>query len=180
MFFDTYWKLIYTAALKAGLNDAEAQDVVQETVLSVLKSMPTFEYDSKKGSFKGWLLRLTNWRITDQMRKRERNPEFKISETDFSTDIEALEALAPSVPMELESIWEEEWERNLLEAATERVKKKVDSKQYQIFDLHVLKDWPVIKVSRFLKINPGKVYLAKHRIGKLIAREIEILQTKPL
>jgi RNA polymerase sigma factor (sigma-70 family) len=180
VFFDTYWKLIYTAAVKAGLNDAEAQDVVQDTVISVLKSMPTFEYDSKKGSFKGWLLRLTNWRITDQVRKRQRNIEPNSSEVDVALNPEALEALAPSVPLELETIWEEEWERNLLEAATERAKKKIDPEQYQIFDLHVLKNWPVIKVARFLKVNPGKVYLTKHRVGKLIKKEIEILRTKPI
>ncbi len=29
-FFETYWKLIYRTALQAGLNEAEAQDVVQE------------------------------------------------------------------------------------------------------------------------------------------------------
>src|SRR5882757_5840711 len=63
VFFDTYWRLIYGAALKAGLNDAEAQDVVQETVVSVLKSMGSFDYNTEKGSFKGWLLRLTSWRI---------------------------------------------------------------------------------------------------------------------
>src|SRR3954468_4303295 len=59
VFFDTYWKLIYHAAMKAGLTEAEAQDVVQETVISVLKSMETFRYDPEKGSFKTWLLRLT-------------------------------------------------------------------------------------------------------------------------
>lgn len=42
-FFDTYWKLIYNAAVKAGLNDAEAQDAVQETVVAVMKKLPTFD-----------------------------------------------------------------------------------------------------------------------------------------
>src|SRR5256885_17130220 len=55
-FFDTYWKLIYSAALQAGLTDAEAQDVVQDTVLSVAKKMPDFTYDPAVGSFKRWLL----------------------------------------------------------------------------------------------------------------------------
>src|SRR5437667_6517364 len=72
VFFETYWKLIYNAAIKAGLTDAEAQDVVQETVISVSKSMPTFDYDCEKGSFKSWLLLLTRWRIIDQFRKRQR------------------------------------------------------------------------------------------------------------
>src|SRR5437867_2939099 len=72
LFFDTYWRLIYNAAVKAGLSDAEAQDVVQETVRSVAKSMPNFVYDTNKGSFKSWLLGLTRWRITDELRKRQR------------------------------------------------------------------------------------------------------------
>ena len=38
-FFNTYWKLIYGAAVKAGLNDAEAQDVVQDTVITVAKKI---------------------------------------------------------------------------------------------------------------------------------------------
>ena len=58
-FFDAYWKLIYSIALKAGLSDAEAQDVVQETVLSVAKKMPEFKCDPAAGSFKSWLLTLT-------------------------------------------------------------------------------------------------------------------------
>src|SRR5271170_4723 len=61
-FFETYWRLIYNAAMKAGLSDAEAQDVVQETVISVFKSTPNFAYDKTLGSFKGWLLQLTRWR----------------------------------------------------------------------------------------------------------------------
>ena len=38
-FFDTYWKLIYSAARKSGLTDAEAQEVVQETVITVAKKI---------------------------------------------------------------------------------------------------------------------------------------------
>src|SRR5690348_7554709 len=72
LFFDTYWRLIYNSAIKAGLSDAEAQDVVQETVVSVMKSMPGFKYHAENGSFKSWLLRLTSWRIGDQFRKRQK------------------------------------------------------------------------------------------------------------
>jgi len=38
-FFDTYWRLIYDVALKAGLNEAEAEEVVQETLTSVAKAI---------------------------------------------------------------------------------------------------------------------------------------------
>src|SRR3989440_3803407 len=69
-FFDTYWKLIYGVARKSGLTDTEAQEVVQETMISVAKHMPTFTYDPAVGSFRGWLLQMTHWRIRDQQRKR--------------------------------------------------------------------------------------------------------------
>ncbi len=54
-FFDTYWKLIHRVAHKAGLHEDEAQDVVQETILSVAKKMPAFKFDPVQGSFRGWL-----------------------------------------------------------------------------------------------------------------------------
>src|SRR5437899_9858538 len=69
-FFDTYWKLIYGVAIKAGLSDAEAEEVVQETVITVAKKIGDFKADPGHGSFKGWLLKITQWRIGDQFRKR--------------------------------------------------------------------------------------------------------------
>ena len=59
-----------------------------------------------------------------------------------------------------------------------RVKNAVHPKQYQIFDLYVLQQQSVWDVSRALKVNPGQVYLAKHRVGGLIKKEIERLKEK--
>src|SRR5262245_6208207 len=53
-FFNIYWRLIYGIARKAGLREEEAQDVVQETLISVAKHMPAFKYDPAIGSFKSW------------------------------------------------------------------------------------------------------------------------------
>src|SRR6266481_3693556 len=69
-FFDTYWKLIYGVARKSDLTPSEAQEVVQETVISVSKKINDFKADPAYGSFKSWLLNLTRWRIIDQVRKR--------------------------------------------------------------------------------------------------------------
>src|SRR2546425_3533339 len=70
-FFHTYWKLIYGMALKAGLSDAEAQDIVQETVISVARKIEGFKYDPAVCSFKSWMLQLTRWRIINQLKKRQ-------------------------------------------------------------------------------------------------------------
>ena len=177
VFFDTYWKLIYSAAIKAGLTDAEAQDAVQETVISVMKSMPEFKYDAKNGSFKAWLLRLTRWRIVDQFRKRQRGIA-PAGDSDTSTGTAVIEGMIDPAGSKLEAVWNEEWESNLVDAAVERVKTKVDPSQYQIFDLYVMKRWPVLRVARMLSVNPGRVYFCKHRVGKLLKDEISHLRTK--
>src|SRR5881397_439457 len=54
-FFETYWKLLYRVARKSGLTDAEAQDAVQETIITVAQQMPEFCYEPPRCSFKGWL-----------------------------------------------------------------------------------------------------------------------------
>src|ERR1700677_3445822 len=166
VFFDTYWRLIYNAAIKAGLTDAEAQDAVQETLISVMKSMPNFRYDAEKGSFKGWLLSLTKWRISDQFRRRQRGVEHQRGFSAASDDTATVERVPGSDGADLEAVWDEEWERNLIDAAIDRVKKKVDPKQYQVFDLYVVKEWTVSKVAQTLSVNPGLVYLTKHRINR--------------
>ena len=170
-FFDTYWRLIHGVALKAGLTEAEAQDVVQETVISVAKHLPGFRYDPKVCSFKTWMLRLTRWRIIDQLRKRLLSEQsINVSSDDDGTANAALDQLTGGKAPELERIWNEEWDRAVLAAAIERMKQQVGPEQFQIFDLYVLRDMPVIEVARLLGTSIPKVYLTKHRLSKLLRR----------
>src|ERR1044071_5376088 len=68
-FFETYWKLIYTVALHAGLRESEAEEVVQDTIVSVARQMPNFKYDETRGSFKSWLFLITHPRIPSHLRQ---------------------------------------------------------------------------------------------------------------
>jgi RNA polymerase sigma factor (sigma-70 family) len=173
-FFDTYWRLIYNTAVNSGLNEAEAQDVVQETVICVAKDIEKFKRDRSKGSFKGWLRNLTRWRIHDQLRKRMPN-QIEQDQTAEEGAPVALEALVGAEAPLLEKLWDKEWEENLFDAAMDRVKRQVKEEHFQMFDLYVIKKWPVEKVARTLGTNSGQVYLAKHRIGSLIKKEIQRL-----
>lgn len=179
-FFNTYWKLIYATAIKAGLTDAEAQDVVQEAVVTVAKKMKDFKYDPALGSFKGWLLHTTRWKIADQLRKRQRAGQPHERRPDETARTDTVERIPDPAGFDLDAVWEQEWEKNLVDAALQRVKQKVSPKQYQIFDLHVMKNWPVQKVAQTLGVNSAQVYLAKHRITSLLKKEIKHLETKLL
>ena len=176
-FFNTYWKLIYGTAVNSGLSDAEAQDVVQETIISVSKSMPGFKYNSRIGSFKSWLLKLTHWRIVDHCRKRRSQKDINdLTITELESHLMAMQAI--SVPSELENQWDREYQQNLMDAAMERVKNKVDPKHFQIFDLYVLKEIPVKRIAAILAVRVSTVYLVKHRLSKLIQNELCSLQSR--
>ncbi len=178
VFFETYWKLIYGTATKAGLSDAEAQDVVQETVLSVAKKMHEFKYDPALGSFKGWLLKLTRWRITDQMRKRRGLPSKSASGESENSGTSTVERLPDENNLNLDEIWEANWQKNLMDAAMQRVKRKVSAKQYQLFDLYAVKQWSLREITETLGVSQDQVYKAKSRITELVKQEVEYLQTK--
>jgi RNA polymerase sigma-70 factor (ECF subfamily) len=174
-FFETYWGLIYGAAVRSGLNDAEAQDVVQDTVIAVAKKIEKFRYDPAVDSFKGWLLYLTRKRIALQFRRRERDrgrSALQLESTDRSAEVEDLPD--PS-GIDLESIWDEEWKRNLWEAAIARAKQQASPKQFQIFDRYVIKEQPAQDVARALGVTVAQVYLAKHRIAALVKAELDRL-----
>ena len=179
-FFDTYWKLIYGVALRAGLTDAEAEEVVQETVIAVAKKMGGFEYDPEIGSFKSWLLHTAQWRISDQFRKRSPGRAMGRTRGGRKTRTSTIERIPDPAGLDLDAVWDAEWAKHIFEAAIERVKTKVKAKHYQIFDLYVIKQWPVQKVARTLGVNIGRVYLAKHRVSAMVKKEIRHLERQML
>ena len=174
-FYNTYWKLIYNVARKSGLKDPDAQDVVQETVLTVLRKIKEFEYNRDKGSFKGWLKVVTRSRIMDHWRKCSRQPEKNTNQGTESETSGLDESIPDPEGFELEKIWEQEWLSNIHSIALDRVKQQVSAQQFQIFDCYVLKEWSVEEIKSKLHFSSGQIYMAKHRVGKLFKQELQLL-----
>ena len=174
-FFDIYWKLIYGVARKAGLTESEAEDVVQETLFSVAKHIPTFKYDPAIGSFKGWLLNMARWRITDQLRKRGPQIQHRHDSAD-NTRTPTVERVPDANSLDLNAIWEADWENTLLEAAMKNVRPKLDPQKYQLFDFYVNKDWSPEKVAQTFNVTVNQVYLAKSRITEMLKEEVRRLE----
>jgi RNA polymerase sigma-70 factor (ECF subfamily) len=179
-FFQTYWKLIYSFAIRQGCTDTEAEEVVQETVISLANKMPEYRYDPAACSFRGWLMHVTNWRVVDQLRKRRRarDSEPLPAEPDAVNHLAALGGGV--VESELEALWDQEWEKNLIDAAMERVKRKINAEHYQIFHLLLARGHSPAKVASLLKVSTARVYLVKHRVARLVQKEIELLKRKPI
>jgi RNA polymerase sigma-70 factor (ECF subfamily) len=159
-FFNTYSRIIYTVAARAGFDDAEAQDIVQETIIAVAKHMPDFHYDPAKGSFKAWLLRIARNRIIDHQRKRQSHPQHQLQPptgTTATSRTSTINKVPDPRSADLDQVWDEEWRQQLFDAALQRVKTKVGDTDFQIFDCYVLKQWPVNDVAATLSVSKAHV-----------------------
>jgi RNA polymerase sigma-70 factor (ECF subfamily) len=179
-FFETYWKLLYKVARRAGLGDAEAQDIVQETVFTVARHMPEFRYDPVLGSFKAWLLTLTRSRINDYFRRKiyRRGGRPLPREEHIGTSLLANQA-APE-PVDLGQVWDEEWQKSLVERASERVKLAVSPRLFQMFHLQVYMGMKAKDVAQRLNATRTEVYVAKYRVAALLKKEIRSLERNAL
>jgi RNA polymerase sigma-70 factor (ECF subfamily) len=186
-FYRIYGKLVRDFAIQAGLTDTEADEVVQETAIAMVRHLPRYRYDPKVCRFKSWLLNQASWRIKDQLKKRQRaagpgsdRPGDAVQRSAAPPEDTARTATINRVPdpaaINLDVLFENQWRENLLAVALGRVKEKFSLKQFQVFDLLVLKEWPAADVARSLGISLANVYVTRHRISAAIKKETKRLE----
>jgi RNA polymerase sigma factor (sigma-70 family) len=184
----TYRGLLVGVARRAGLNEHEADEAVQDTLIAVAKKMPEFSYQPGKDSFKGWLLRIVRWKIVDQVRRRrqapgpfeEEGPPSIAKRLAMGEDGEFEAVIIPAnmadSRQDFEAIWEAEWEHHLVTRALARVKRLAKPEHYAIYHLHVIEERPVAEACRTLGVSVAAVYLAKHRVGALVKKVVRELR----
>jgi RNA polymerase sigma-70 factor (ECF subfamily) len=188
-FHRTYRGLLVGVARRAGLNEHETEEALQDTLIAVAKKMPGFRYEPGKDSFKGWLLQIVRWKIVDQVRRRPPTANPTPSEEQSSVaaalswreeaELDSVILIPGSVPDPQEDfnvIWDTEWERHLLTQALARAKRLAKPQDYSIYHLHVIEERSVAEVRQALAVSTASIYLAKHRVGKLVKRELQKLR----
>jgi RNA polymerase sigma-70 factor (ECF subfamily) len=77
-------------------------------------------------------------------------------------------------------VWDEEWKRHLLAIATEWVKQQVKPEHWQMFHFNALQHWSPREVARVLRVNVAQVYLARHRVGRVLKKELKAVEQMSL
>lgn len=180
-FFDRYWRLLYRVARRAGLDEPDAQDVVQETVVAVARRMPQFQYDPTRGTFKQWLFRIVRRRVADHLRRTYRRlPPGELPPDPEAGDEASSPTLVADPAGEMDLAWEQEWQQAVFEAAVARVREQTNPKHFQVFDCCVRLGWPTAKVAATLGLNAAQVYLARHRVTQAVKRAARAINEERL
>ena len=100
--------LVFGLASRA-LDRAAAEDLVQDVFLTVWRQAGTF--DPERGPFRAWIVRITQSRIANELRRRRRRPK-----TDADADGTVLAGVVDEHPGPADLVWRE-FRRSALRAA---------------------------------------------------------------
>ena len=170
-FYNMYSPLIVNFARKRGCSPTQAEDVLQETVLALLKVIPNFNID-RTGKFRSLLYKITESKIIDAYRKRKK--EILVDDPEIIRKYQEVDATENASSR---LTWDKTWENFLLSEATKIVIKKVQPLTYKCFHSTFIKGEKVKDVAANLGIPPNLVAQHKHKVYNLIIKEAEKLNT---
>ncbi len=164
-FVELYTPLIYLWSRRVGLQDQDAADLVQDVMVSLWKTLPTFQYDPRKG-FRRWLRTVTLNKWRDQCKRRAAQPR-----TDGLLLAEGDLADLPD-PVDPDAFWEIEYRRRLISRALEVMKTDFRPTTWKACWEHVVEGRPAAEVARELGITAGAVYAARIRVLDRLRQEL--------
>lgn len=167
-FHDRYGELIQGFAQRYGLQPADCDDVAQEVLLALSKSMNSFTYDPGKGKFRSYLKTLTLRTIFRILRQKRRHMALE--------HIDTAEKNASADP-EVEQLWDKEWRQYHVRQAMGRLESEFNERDRLAFSLYVVKNRPASETADELNMSVDQVYQAKSRIlkrlGRMIAEQVK-------
>jgi RNA polymerase sigma-70 factor (ECF subfamily) len=159
-FFDRYWRLIYALAKHRGCSDHTAEEIVQDVMVSVFERRDVFRYDAERGRFRDWLGALVRNKLADL--RRRPSERIRGAGGDTAGGHCGIEAEAPAP----QAAWEAAFEDALLATLLDLVRKDMNPRTYQAFELFVLHGMPGGKVAKLTGLTPNAVYQARKNVVK--------------
>jgi RNA polymerase sigma factor (sigma-70 family) len=168
-FFDLYAPVVYAFARRRGLQDADAADLMQEVLRSVVTAANRLNYDPAKGTFRGWLYAVTRNKIYNFLDKQRRQARG----SGDSGAHQRLEELA--APEDEREEWDREYERRRFAWAADRIREEFQESTWRAFWLTAVDGVTAKVAGEQLHMSPGAVYVAKSRVVARLREEIESL-----
>lgn len=165
-FVQIYQPMIQRIAQKRGLQYADAAEVTQEVLTRVSNAVDRWDPDPKKGTFRGWLYRMTRNLTIDHIR-RNKSPKMK-RDSDSNFDLNQLAEPSPDESQEFQV----EYERQLFNWAAAQVKSLFKPANWQAFWMSTVEGKSIEEVSKTLGMQRGAIYVARSRVMAKVASVI--------
>lgn len=167
-FVSIYTPLVYRFLRRQGLQETDAADVTQEAFTAIARGIRRFDYDAKRGTFRGWLIAVARSKLNDFWEKQGRRG----GQGEGGT--EAIRRLDRQPSREDEEAFvEREHRRCLFEWAVKEIREEFQESTWQAFWRTNVEGEETKEVAKSLGMTVGAVYIARSRV---LARLKETIQ----
>ena len=175
VFYRHYSPLICSFTRKRGCSEQLSNDILQESMVTLMRALPRFQYDPKKGKFRSFLLKIVHNNMVNAFRREQKYSTVEIEEG-------PLQRAAQENPItphdDLEAAWDQEWEKHLLSLALERVRDRLNERTWRGFKMYVLENQSVEKVCKELGLNANALYQHRNRVIRMLKEEVRMVRAE--
>jgi RNA polymerase sigma-70 factor (ECF subfamily) len=164
-FAQKYSRVIAGFARNAGLPPQEADDVLQDVLLGFFRVSEAFEYDPKKGRFRGYLKRVTLNAIRAKFRRKR--PAVGIADH-----------VEPSLPDNVDEQWDRQWTEQMLARAMAEVRDEVEEKTWRAFELYGIRGTTASAVAAETGMSESAIRHAKMRLTKRLREVVDRMRSE--
>lgn len=165
-FLELYRPIVFRVARSRGLQSADAEELTQDVMMSVARSVQNWDPDRSKGRFRDWLFKIVrNWIIKYLTRRKHKI--LGTGDSGFPRFIEEHYVQDD----DLEQIIELEYQREVFRWAAKQVQQQVRPETWQAFWLTSMLGLSTEEVAAKLNLSTGAVHIARSRVrGRLRER----------
>lgn len=166
-FQETYNPYILRILRALNMNNHDCQDLQQNIMLIAWKSLPNFEYNPDRGSFRAWISTVTRRETAHFIKKRQKT--FVSLNSDEADKLkETLDNLSKP---EIDDSITKEWQAFISEKAWDNIKPRFSDKVIEVFQ-RISKGEGVETIAEDTGISESSVYVYKKRVLNSLQKEI--------
>ena len=164
-----YQPVIYRMARRRGMQDADAQDLVQTVLMRVAGAVDRWE--RKPGArFRHWLRRVAKNSILSELSRSSKDAPMG------GSDIQELMAEQPAATSEVEQELAVEYMREQYLRAAMSVQSDVNAETWRAFELTVIDGESCEGAAKIIGRSVGTVYAARSRVMRRLRDHIQRLE----
>ena len=167
-FVERYGRKVFGWCRQWNLQEADAEDVTQAVLLKLSEKMQTFDYDSAK-SFRGWLKTITRHAWSDYCSSRK-----AVIAAGGSQVLEMLHTV--EARDDLIRRLDDEFDRELLDEAMNRVRGRVLPRTWEAFERTALQGQSGAEAGKALGMKVATVFVAKSKVQNMLQEELRKLE----
>ncbi len=157
-FLQIYEPMLIRLATRWGLQESDAAEVVQETLIAVANSIPSYTKKPHSGAFRAWLAAITRNKLCDHLAARNRQVRGS-GDSDVHRWLQQQACGSSS-----ESVWDWQQKRQIFEWAAAKVRHQVNESTWAAFYQTSVEGESVASVAKKLGMREGMVYVARSRV----------------